>query len=227
MSGPKRSPDKLNTIGVVVVGICGAVLVYVTIVALQAFYMDDTSEIQTMADYGGQDTTARQIRQDQTGTLTAQSTPNAAPSAAGQVQTYRIPVKYAMKYVIEAAKVDPSNLIPIHGKSDKATVLPVFGKGKPIDAGAGSGSAATPAPPGMGAGSAVPTPPTGGTGPGGGAPPAGAGSNADPKTPATTEPKTPKKDDPKAPKKAEPKTPKKDTPKKEAAPKAPAKGNAS
>ena len=59
MSGPKRNPDKLNTIGVVVVGICGAVLVYVTIVALQAFYMNDTAEMQTMADYGGNDTTAR------------------------------------------------------------------------------------------------------------------------------------------------------------------------
>ena len=33
--GPHRNPDKLNTIGIVVVGICGAVLVYVTIVALQ------------------------------------------------------------------------------------------------------------------------------------------------------------------------------------------------
>ena len=42
MSGPKRNPDRLNTIGVVVVGICGAVLVYVTIVALQAFYVNDT-----------------------------------------------------------------------------------------------------------------------------------------------------------------------------------------
>ncbi|MFT3693526.1 MAG: hypothetical protein QM831_10335 [Kofleriaceae bacterium] len=57
--GPKRNPDSLNTIGVVVVGICGAVMVYVTITALQAFYMNDTSEVQTMADYGGQDTTAK------------------------------------------------------------------------------------------------------------------------------------------------------------------------
>lgn len=37
MSGPHRNPDKINTIGIVVVGICGAVLVYVSIVALQAF----------------------------------------------------------------------------------------------------------------------------------------------------------------------------------------------
>ena len=65
MSGPKRNPDKLNTIGVVVVGICGAVLVYVTIVALQAFYMNNTSEIQTMADYGGQDMTAKGRKADE------------------------------------------------------------------------------------------------------------------------------------------------------------------
>src|SRR6266496_3389941 len=65
MSGPKRNPDRLNTIGVVVVGICGAVLVYVTIVALEAFYVNDTSEIQTMADYGGQDTGAKSLRTDQ------------------------------------------------------------------------------------------------------------------------------------------------------------------
>ncbi|HEU4616123.1 MAG TPA: hypothetical protein VFS15_28695, partial [Kofleriaceae bacterium] len=65
MSGPKRNPDKLNTIGVVVVGICGAVLVYVTIVALQAFYMNNTSEIQTMADYGGQDLTAKGRKADE------------------------------------------------------------------------------------------------------------------------------------------------------------------
>ena len=64
MSGPKRNPDKLNTIGIVVVGICGAVLVYVTIVASQAFYMNDTSEMQTMADYGGQDTPLKSLKAD-------------------------------------------------------------------------------------------------------------------------------------------------------------------
>ena len=55
MSSAPRNPDKLNTIGIVVVGVCGAVLVYVSIVALQAFYMTDTAGVQTMADYGGQD----------------------------------------------------------------------------------------------------------------------------------------------------------------------------
>ena len=92
MSGPKRNPDRLNTIGVVVVGICGAVLVYVTIVALQAFYMDDTSEIQTMADYGGQDTDYKSLRSEQKKNI-SEVGPNAA---VGGKQTYRIPIDNAI-----------------------------------------------------------------------------------------------------------------------------------
>jgi len=213
MSGPKRNPDKLNTIGVVVIGICAAVLVYVTIVALQAFYVDDTSEIQTMADYGGQDTQARQIRQDQTGMLTAQSTPNPAPTKATEVQSYRIPVKYAIKYVVDGAKVSPNKLVPIYGPSNKSTVLtPDKAKAAAATgAGAGAGSGATEPVPGSGSGSAAPLTPTGGLGQGGGAPPAGAapagaGSanpqdsktpGKDTKVPAEAKPPVPK--DPKTP----------------------------
>src|SRR5205814_7319786 len=81
MSGPKRNPDRLNTIGVVVVGICGAVLVYVTIVALEAFYVNDTSEIQTMADYGGQDINAKSLRTEQLNRINEYGT-NPRPAAA-------------------------------------------------------------------------------------------------------------------------------------------------
>src|SRR5688572_28274878 len=119
MSGPKRNPDKLNSIGVVVVGICGAVLVYVSIVALQAFYMNDSSEVQTMADYGGQDTTFQSLRATQTNTI-EDCGPNQRPEA-GKQQTYRIPIKYAIKLVADGAKVDPSNLVPSQGHSDKPT----------------------------------------------------------------------------------------------------------
>src|SRR5215212_9516215 len=108
MSGPKRNPDKLNTIGVVVVGICGAVLVYVTIVALEAFYVNDTSEIQTMADYGGQDTRARSLRTEQLNRISEYGTnPRpAAPKANEEAkqQTYRVPIDVAMKLVLEGAK---------------------------------------------------------------------------------------------------------------------------
>src|SRR5690606_39000856 len=104
MSGPKRNPDKLNTIGVVVVGICGAVLVYVTIAALQAFYMNDTSDVKTMADCGGQDSTAKGKRADELRNITE-------PAAnAGGAGTYRISIDHAMKLVAEDAKRDPSHV---------------------------------------------------------------------------------------------------------------------
>src|SRR6185436_11823128 len=109
MSGPKRNPDKLNTIGVVVVGICGAVLVYVTIVALQAFYVNDTSVIQTMADYGGQDVTAKGHKADEMRNITEAGRNAPGP---GQEATYRIPIDNAMKLVVDEAKQDPTHLIP-------------------------------------------------------------------------------------------------------------------
>src|SRR5215468_5546719 len=109
MSGPKRNPDRLNTIGVVVVGICGAVLVYVTIVALQAFYMNNTSEIQTMADYGGQDVTAKGHKADEMRNITEAGKNAVGP---GQQPTFRIPIDYAMKDVVDEAAKDPSHLIP-------------------------------------------------------------------------------------------------------------------
>jgi hypothetical protein len=193
MSGPKRNPDRLNTIGVIVVGICGAVLVYVSIVALQAFYMNDTSEIQMMADYGGNDVSARTIRTSQIQNINEFGANAAAP---GKTPTYRTPIELAMKYVVDAAKVDPAALVPAAGRSDKATVQPVYGRPTPTTPaapaspadGTGSGSAAgagsaapagagSAAPAGAGAGSAapaggmvVPRPPTGGMGPGGSAP---------------------------------------------------------
>ncbi len=151
MSGPKRAGDKLNTIGIVVVGVCSAVLVYVTIVALQAFYMNDTSEIQTMADYGGQDTQAKAIRAEQTGNITRSTTPNAPPTAAAQLQTYRIPINVAMHKIVDDAKKDPSSLVPAFGASKCRTVLPDFGRPKsddkpPCTAWGASEGAAPPAP---------------------------------------------------------------------------------
>lgn len=227
MSGPKRNPDKLNTIGVVVVGICGAVLVYVTIVALQAFYMNNTSEIQTMADYGGQDSTAKGRKADEMRNITEAGKNAAGP---GQEATFRIPIDRAMDLVIEDAKKDPTHLVPALPPSTKPSIEPVFGRPKPAapaapagDAGSAAGSAAAPgaaaapggapAPGGAAAGSG--TPPTAPQVPTGQAgqpqPVAGAGGMASPGTapanPTTTPvvPKAPTPNPTKAP--AQPKSP--------------------
>jgi len=193
MSGPKRNPDRLNTIGIVVVGICGAVLVYVTIVALEAFYVNDTSEIQMMADYGGQDTNMQSLRAEQLHRIREYGTnPKPAAPKAGEAakpQTYRVPIDVAMKLVVDGAKADPSSLVPQVGRSDKSTVLPIFGRPKLIPpptppaapaAGAGSSSGSPTALP------AAPLSPTGaGTGP---MPVGGAGALDKPPTPGTPAP---------------------------------------
>ena len=179
MSGPKRNPDKLNTIGVVVVGICGAVLVYVSIVALQAFYMNDTSEVQTMADYGGQETAHMSLRATQINTI-EDCAANPKPEA-GKQQTYRIPIKYAIKMIADEAKADPSNLVPTQGKSDKPTILPIFGRPKLAPAKT-DGGAATGAEPQPGSTTTQMTP-TGGQGMGGGQPPGQAPAPAGTGTP--------------------------------------------
>jgi hypothetical protein len=158
MSGPKRNPDRLNTIGIVVVGICGAVLVYVTIVALEAFYVNDTSEIQTMADYGGQDTGARSLRAEQTSRIGDYGTnPRPAPPKANEParpQSYRVPIDIAMKLVVDGARTDPGALVPAVGRSDKSTVLPVFGRPKIIPPPAAAPAPAGVAPPAAGSGAA-------------------------------------------------------------------------
>lgn len=180
MSGPKRNPDKLNTIGVVVVGICGAVMVYVSIIALQAFYMNDTSELQHTKDYGGLDRTAQGHKADEMRNITEAATNTGAP-------TFRIPIEHAMELVVEDAKKDPSHLVTSQPASTKPTIEPVFGRPKPLGgaapaptptpegqglgagsaaAPAGQGSAAAPANPAGAAGSAAPQTSTG-TGPGG------------------------------------------------------------
>lgn len=185
MSGPKRNPDKLNTIGIVVVGICGAVLVYVTIVALQAFYMNDTSEIQTMADYGGNDTSARSTKTAQIHNITdvgANAVAAPKPGETPKPATYRVNIDDAMRLVVESARVDPSMLVPTQGRADKATIKPIFGRPQPMATppaptptdGAGSGSGAGSAA-GSGSGSVAPA-----------TTPAGSGSGS--ATPAVTPP---------------------------------------
>ena len=160
MSGPKRNPDKINTIGIVVVGICGAVLVYVSIVALQAFYMNDTSDSQQAADYGGQESPAKTLKADQMGHINEYGKNQTAPGAP---ETFRIQIGGgaadhgaipheigAIELIVRDAKTDPTHLIPALPPSTKPTIEPIFGRPKLTlapatapaagDAGSGAGS---------------------------------------------------------------------------------------
>src|SRR5690349_14286327 len=146
MSGPHRNPDKLNSIGIVVVGICGAVLVYVATVAVQAFYMNETSQIQTMADYGGQDTAHKSLRAQQLENIQRYEpkAPPPPPKKEGDPQApqlYSISIDDAIPLVVQAAKRDPSNLVPGIGPAVSPTVRPIFGRPQPLQQAAPAGGA--------------------------------------------------------------------------------------
>jgi len=108
--------------------------------------------------------------------------PNAAPTApkAGEpakAQTYHMAITDAKKLVIDP-KADPANLIPVLGRSDKSSVLPIYGRPKVIPgatpgpgSGSGSGSA-------TGSAAEPPTTPTGTDAGSGSATAAGSGSAA-------------------------------------------------
>lgn len=170
--GTKRNSDKLNTIGIVVVGICGAALVHVSITLLQAFYMNDSSDVQTMADYGGQDTAFQRTRADELTNIT-QCVNQMGGTAGGGNSTHKIPIEVAMRLVVEDAGRDTSMLVPQLGRADKATIKAKFDRPEPLAA-----PPAAPAPdpddamaPGAPAAPATPAPavapvPAGGTVPG-------------------------------------------------------------
>jgi hypothetical protein len=174
----KRNPDRMNMIGVVVVGICGAVLVYVSIALLQAFYMNDTSDVETNAAYGGQEVGARSLRDAQL--LNVNGTPQGGPHHG---DTFSIPIERAMELVVADAQKDPSALVPSQGKSIVPTVQPIYGRPKQLNqptpaagsgagGGSGGGSGA-----GSGSGAAPPAAAGGGSG-SAAAPAAGSGGHA-------------------------------------------------
>jgi translation initiation factor IF-2 len=158
MDGAKKAEDKLNTVGIVTVGICGAVLVYVSIVLLQAFYMNETSAVSQITDnYGAQDE-LRTLRSAQVASISEYR-------RGGTPTTAAIPVQRAMELVVNQVKAgNSSNLVPAVGPSDKATLPAVFGRPDP--------NAAPPAAPAPAAG----TPEAGA--PGAAAPAAGAAAPA-------------------------------------------------
>ncbi len=190
MSGPKRNPDRLNTIGVVVVGICTAVLVYVTIVALEAFYVSDSSEIQSQQDYGGQEREEIGHKADE-----IQHLSDTGPNANG---TFHIPIEIALKQIAAVAKSPGADLTHlaspifpstkatrnIDGSDLKAATPPAPSSGAPPTDGSAAGSGSASPPPMVPTGTGAGTPKAPGAGVPAAATPAGAGSAAPKRRPS-------------------------------------------
>ncbi|MBZ0235554.1 MAG: hypothetical protein K8M05_24705, partial [Deltaproteobacteria bacterium] len=125
--GPKKNPDdKLNTIGIVTVGAVGAALVYLSIVGLQAFYVDETAVVDEIRHFGDQDKTRSSLKAEQMGRITTDLT-RKGMSADGK-PIIAIPIDKAKALVVEGARSDAANLVPMIGRSEASTIQPIFGR---------------------------------------------------------------------------------------------------
>lgn len=140
MSGAPRNSDKLNTLAIATVGVCASALVYVSIALLQAYYANDSADVQTMADYGGQESPALSLKSAQLNNISEYVNKMGTPD--NPKSSHQIPIAQAMELVAADAKKDAANLVPgIDQATKKPTVAPIFGRPKPLAV-----PAATPAP---------------------------------------------------------------------------------
>lgn len=182
MSGTgKRGADKLNIVGVVTVGVCGAVLTYVSVVLLEAFYMGETSQVEEQRAF--------EAPQSLRNTVKA-----AGLTSLDGTREGTIAIDQAMALIVEEAPRDPANLVPAIGRADQPTVVAEYGRpptlpatpAAPAPADGASPDPATPAP----TDPAAPSPDAPATAPGTAPAPAGT-TPADGTTPAPAAPATP------------------------------------
>ncbi len=131
MSGAPRNSDKMNTLAIATVGVCASALVYVSIALLQAYYVNDSAEITTMADYGGQESPALSLKAAQLNNISEYVNKMGSPD--NPKSSHQVPIALAMELVAADAKKDPANLVPgIDPATKKPTVAPIFGRPKPL-----------------------------------------------------------------------------------------------
>lgn len=120
---PKKAEDRVNTFGIVMIGIVSAVLLWVSIVALQAYYQSTAGPLEAARDAEGKSAELRALR---AGELAALQKTEYADAAQGTLR--RLPIDLAMKAVVRDAIAGEPSLVPAVGPHDQATVPPVFGK---------------------------------------------------------------------------------------------------
>jgi hypothetical protein len=120
MESPKKQPDYVNTLGVVVVGLAGALLVYISFVGLQAYYYAQTSVLEAERDAEGKSAELRTLLAEQESELKGYRRLDAAKN------TVTLPIDVAMRRVVEVAAEDRrATLVPVVGAHDTPTVQPV------------------------------------------------------------------------------------------------------
>jgi hypothetical protein len=189
MSTGKRGSDTLNMIGIVTVGICGAVLTYVSIILLEAFYMTETSSVERQRAFEAPQSLRNMRLADHEGNLRGDK--------AGTIS-----ITSAMKIIATEGANDASRLVPALAGDpayNKPTIKPEYGPSVPLVPAAPPADpakdAAPATDPSTGSGAPATDPATGsggaGTGTGTAAPPAQPATDATPEPAPAEQPASP------------------------------------
>jgi len=122
MEGKPKAEDRMNMVNVVTVGVVGVLLVWVSIVALQAYYKSTLDKAEQERLVAGQTVDLTKVRAAEGALINGYS---ARMSGTAQKKVMVIPVQDAMKKVVDELKADPAaSVVPEIGPQTKATRHP-------------------------------------------------------------------------------------------------------
>ena len=154
---PRKAQDRVNTFGVVLIGLVAAVLLWVSVIALQAYYYSTAGKMEAERGSAGKSREVRDLKAEQRAYL--QEGKYVDPKKG----IVAIPIDDAMKLVVRDGKAGSPSLVPAIGAHDQPTVPAVSGRPPdnvqpPGGAAPAPGGAAAPAPGGAAGGTAPTTP---------------------------------------------------------------------
>jgi hypothetical protein len=135
---PKKAQDRVNTYGIVLIGLVSALLLWVSVVALQAYYNRTSGLLQGARDAEGKNRQVIDLKSAQVAEL------NDSKVVNPQKQIVTIPIGDAEKLVLQGLREGAPSLVPAIGPHDLPTVPAVWGKPadvKPAEGAAPAGAA--------------------------------------------------------------------------------------
>jgi|GEM_PF-6713316 len=130
MDGAKKNSDRPNTIAILTVGLTGAVLVYLSIIGIESWYLNESSAVDQVAKFGKQDEVRRRLKSEQVGKITEPV--RGSVFGPENTQLYTIGINVAKALIVANAKT-PDNFVPAVGRSHTVTIQSWYGRPKPIE----------------------------------------------------------------------------------------------
>jgi hypothetical protein len=147
---PKRGQDRINTYGILLIGLVSSVLLWVSVVALQAYYNRTAGDLEVQR--------SAMLKSREAGGLKAGQQAELQDSRYVDAKRglVTIPIDSAKQLVLRDLRDRKDSLVPAVGPHDLPTVPAVWGRPPDLPAAPAGG-----APAGEGAAPAAPAPPSG------------------------------------------------------------------